>query len=112
MISNAIGNQNVGGTVSGGNLYYPTALSGTLSAGTFGWQMGNSQSATNPIIGSKDLQWFTSGSAGIVAPINSSALSGTWRALTQSATQISFAYCSCNNFTRQGGFYSLWVRIS
>ena len=103
-----------GGTIAGSSLVYPSTF---VAQGPYD---GVSRVATQggitglPNTNLLDVSYFRSevtGNTGYFVPVGTTALSGTWRAMTFSGGRETI-YDSCTNLTKNYSSYTLWVRVS
>ena len=103
-----------GGTIAGSSLVYPSTF---VAQGPYD---GVSRVATQggitglPNTNLLDVSYFRSevtGNTGYFVPVGTTALSGTWRAMTFSGARGTY-YDVCNDRTSNYSSYTLWVRVS
>jgi hypothetical protein len=60
--------------------------------------------------GKQGISW--TGNVGLSPMSNTTALSGTWRALSWSGQAVADSYCTCNNLRTHYFNFGLYVRVS
>jgi hypothetical protein len=105
------GNVQPNSTVSGGNLYYVSSFSGS-NALDWNWSGTNRSGDAKPQINIGRMGFNWNGNVGTQPLYNSTALSGTWRALTTTSSFTNVGYCGCAGVTSMYAYFGLFVRVS
>ncbi len=110
-VNNTTTNFNTNSTTAGSNLRYLPTVSYWDGPSSFN-AGGGIPRANCSINGGRWTQYLTGNVGNGGNALNTTALSGTWRAIIPSGARTHNGYCGCNNSTEQIFAMSMWVRVS
>ena len=114
VVNNTTSNFGTNATTAGSDLRYPSQISnwnGPNQFQTVGSGGSIPRSIADPM-GSSFTQYVSGNQGNSGNAIGTTALSGTWQAVTPASGRGNNGFCGCNNSTDQFFGYTLWVRIS